>query len=84
MLGRDDVELLSSSQTFTTAVQTQLLLPLVVEYETPVSKHFLISVFVFFRVCNLRPVLNCRCCHKTHSLVPPRLYKSIKLKCVTE
>lgn len=47
MLGRDDVELLSSSQTFTTAVQTQLLLPLVVEYETPVSKHFLISVFVF-------------------------------------
>lgn len=48
MLGRDDVELLSSSQTFTTAVQTQLLLPLVVEYETPVSEHFLISVFVFF------------------------------------
>lgn len=58
MLGRDDVELLSSSQTFTTAVQTQLLLPLVVEYGTAVSKHFLISVLFFFRVCDLRPVLN--------------------------
>lgn len=40
MLGRDDVELLSSSQTFTTAVQTQLLLPLVVEYETPFQNIF--------------------------------------------
>lgn len=80
MLGRDDVEGLSSSNTLTMAVQMQRLPPSGRISKPRLQNSFLnvlYSNFWYFgfRVCDLRPVLNCRSCHKTHSLVPTRLYK---------
>lgn len=78
MLGRDDVTV--CLLLFTMAVQVLLLPPsgqmltprfLYVQY---LFIHVLDFWYFLFRMCDLRPVLNCRSCYKkTHTFIPMRL-----------